>query len=602
MPIARRRPFVLALALALMLQGGCRGDPPPAPASERPSSVGAAASAPAPSTPAARRLPAGRAEPPRVALGVRGAVAAHEAHAADVGLAILQQGGNAVDAAVAVGFALAVTHPAAGNIGGGGFMIVRMADGRAEAIDYREAAPGKAHRDMYLEAGGEVGKDSLVGARAAGIPGTVAGLGLAHQRFGKLPWREVVMPAVALARDGHSIDEHHAKDLALAVGKMKGAGFDASAFTGPDGALLAAGATWRQPALAATLERIATGGAAVFYRDMAASLVAEVRARGGIWELADLTGYRAIVREPIRFSYRGHEIITMPPPSGGGVVLRQIFFAAEAHGMAELAWPSADAVHLYIEATRRAYADRNALIADPDHVTVPLAQLLDPAYLTARMAPIALARATPSAEIRAGMPVPRESEQTTHFSIIDAEGNAVANTYTLNSSFGAKLWLPESGVLLNNEMDDFSAKPGSANLYGLVQGEANAIAPGKRMLSSMTPTIVLADGQVRAVVGSPGGPTITTTVAQIVFALVEQRLPIDAAVAAPRVHHQWLPDTVFVEEAVPQPLRAALRARGHHLEARPPIGHANCIEVDPATGGFRAVADVARDGGKAAAY
>jgi gamma-glutamyltranspeptidase/glutathione hydrolase len=585
-----------ALLLGLL---ACRGDPPaPVVGSGTPAAIASSAATPTPSA-APRRVPAGTADPPRLALGNKGAVAAHEANAADVGIAVLERGGNAVDAAIAVGFALAVTHPAAGNIGGGGFLVVRMQDGRVAAIDYRETAPSKASRDMYR---GKP-KASQVGAKAAGIPGTVAGLALAHARFGKLPWKDLVMPAVALARDGHALDEHHAADLALGSGKMEGAGFDASAYQGPRGALLRAGDTWRQPALAATLERIATGGANAFYVDMAEDLAAEVRAAGGIWEAADLAEYRAIAREPIRFTYRGHEIFTMPPPSGGGLVLRELCAAAEQHGAAKMAWQSADALHLFVEAARRGYADRNALVADPDRVAVPVAQLLDAKYLHERMATIALERATPSAEVRAGLPVPgSESEQTTHFSVIDGAGNAVANTYTLNSSFGAKVWLPASGVLLNNEMDDFAVEPGKANLYGLVQGEANAIAPGKRMLSSMTPTIVVKDGEVRAILGSPGGPTITNTVAQILFAVIDHDVPIDAAVAAPRIHHQWLPDTLFVEAALPQPLRAALRARGHHVEERAPIGHANCIEVDPATHGFRAVADVTRDGGKAAAY
>jgi gamma-glutamyltranspeptidase / glutathione hydrolase len=365
-----------------------------------------------------------------------------------------------------------------------------------------------------------------------------------------------------------------------------------------------AGDTWRQPELATTLEAIAEQGPSAFYRGpLAERMAAEVARAGGIWQARDLEAYQAIEREPIAFAYRGWEVITMPPPSAGGVVLRQVLGASELFDLASKPWHGVDEVHVYLEATRRAYADRNTLLADPRFVSVPLAQLLDPAYVRARMSAISLEHATPSSEVVAGLPPPvaRGSEQTTHFSIIDGAGNAVSNTYTLNTGFGCKLVLPGVGVLLNNEMDDFAAKPGAANVYGLVQAEANAIAPGKRMLSSMTPTILVKDGEVRAVVGTPGGPTISTTVVQIIRALVDYGRPLDEAVAAPRLHHQWLPDQVFAEEAVSAELVTALEARGHQVKRRPPIGHANCVEVDPASRGFRAVADTARDGGKAGA-
>ncbi|MBK8266151.1 MAG: gamma-glutamyltransferase [Nannocystis sp.] len=546
---------------------------------------------------------------PATAVGVHGAVASAEAHATDVGIEILRRGGNAVDAAIAVGFALAVTHPSAGNVGGGGFMIIRSAKGDVMAIDYREIAPRAASRDMYLDAKGEVTRESLDGPKAAGIPGTVAGLALAHERFGSLAWADLVAPAIRLAEQGHTLDSFHADDLAVAVERMEKIGFKASAelYRGSDGVLLVTGETWRQPELAATLKVIATDPMSFYRGPFAAKMVGSLREVGGIWTVKDLEGYRAVIREPIRFPYRGHEIITMPPPSAGGIVMRQILAASEILGIERYPWLSVDSIHLYVEAARRTYADRNMLLGDPDFVTVPVATLTDPKYVAARMRDVDLARATPSAEVGAGLPAPAESMQTTHFSVVDVEGNAVSNTYTLNTSFGAKVVIPGTGILLNNEMDDFAVKPGTANAYGLVQGETNKIEPGKRMLSSMTPTIITKDGALRAVIGTPGGSTITTTVAQIVRALIDYGQTIDVAVKAPRLHHQWLPDRILAEPTADPALIEGLRARGHEVMVLGQggwrkIGHANCIEVDPKTRGFRAVADVSRDGGKAAAY
>ena len=575
-----------------------------------------------------------------MALGTKGAVASQEARATDVGIDVLKRGGNAVDAAVAVAFALAVTHPAAGNVGGGGFMVVRLADGTTAAIDYREKAPERAHRDMYLDANKNPTKDSLVGARAAGIPGTVAGLALAHQRFGKLAWADLVRPAVRLAREGHILDAVTAEDLREASAKLRadglassaayyergggngsgggnergagqlrsggnerGGGSERGAGQLRSGLNFAVGDVWRQPELAATLEAIERGGADAFYRGpIAERLVAGVAAGGGIWSLDDLAGYRAVEREPIRFSYRGHEVVTMPPPSAGGVVMQQILTASELLGLERHAWQSAAELHGYVEAARRAYADRNSLLGDPDFVNVPVAAMVARDYVAARIADIHADKATPSAEVRAGLPAPHESTETTHFSVVDELGNAVANTYTLNTSFGSGYVAPGTGVLLNNEMDDFAVKPGTANVYGLVQSEQNAIAPGKRMLSSMAPTILVKDGEVRAVLGTPGGPTITTTVVQLVRALVDYGQRLDVAVAAPRVHHQWLPDAVIVEKSLPDEAAQGLERRGHKLVRRDRIGHANPLEIDPATRGFRAVADTGREGGKAAAY
>jgi gamma-glutamyltranspeptidase/glutathione hydrolase len=556
-------------------------------------------------------LPAGAADPPRLALGTRGAVAGPEAHASEVGLAVLREGGNAVDAAVAVAFALAVTHPEAGNVGGGGFMVVRMADGRLGAIDYRETAPRAAHRDMYLDARGEPTRESIVGPRAAGIPGTVAGLALAHARFGTLAWRRLVEPAVRLARDGHALDAYHAEEMEAARAKALAARLPASAavFTRPGGGRWRAGALWKQPELAATLAAVAERGPEAFYRGPIAERMAlEVKRAGGIWSRDDLASYRAVERTPIVFSYRGHDVVTMPPPSAGGVVLRMILAAAEHFDLARRPWRGVEAHHLYLEAARRAYADRNSLLGDPDFVVaMQTAKLLDPAYMRSRLADVDAHAATPSSRVTPGIapvrqPPPREPMHTTHFSVVDEAGNAVANTYTLNTSFGSLFVVPGTGVLLNNEMDDFSVKPGTANVYGLVQSELNRIEPGKRMLSSMTPTILVKDGALRALVGSPGGPTITTTVAQIVRAVVDYDKTIDEAVAAPRLHHQWLPDAVVAEASIEPELERGLTALGHAVKKRPRIGHANCIEIDPATRGYRAVADVARGGGAAVAY
>jgi gamma-glutamyltranspeptidase / glutathione hydrolase len=539
-----------------------------------------------------------------VAVGIHAAVASAEGNASRAGLAVVQKGGNAVDAAIAVAFALAVTHPTAGNLGGGGFMLVRLADGTSTAFDYRETAPGGASRNMYLDAAGNMTKDSLLGAKAAGVPGTVAGLALAHARFGTRPWAELIAPAIALARDGHTLEASHAEDMAAALVKMRDAGFTDSVkiYGGPDGQPLAAGALWQQPDLARTLELIAQHGAKGFYEGPLAEAMAKgVQSLGGLWTVEDLRGYRAKERAPIKFGYREHEIVTMPPPSSGGVVMRQILGASELLDFRAEPFRSVKGLHLYVEAARRAFADRADLMGDPDFVQMNTARLIDMDYVKRRMSDIDRDKPTPSDSI-AGGTLPDESPQTTHFSVVDGAGNAVANTYTLNTGFGAKAVIPGTGILLNNEMDDFASKPGSPNAYGLIQSEQNAIAPGKRMLSSMTPTIVVKDGALRAVVGTPGGPTIINTVTQIVRALVDYGLPLDQAVRAPRLHHQWKPDRILVEEAFEPELEQGLQALGHTTMHRGTFGHADCIEVDPKTQGFRAVADVTRGGGEAVAY
>jgi gamma-glutamyltranspeptidase/glutathione hydrolase len=555
--------------------------------------------------------------PGALAEGRHGAVSSPEASATDVGIEVLRRGGNAVDAAVAVGFALGVTHPSAGNIGGGGFMIVRRPDAVSTAIDYREVAPAQASADMFLNEAGGVMPDNELGPRAAGIPGTVAGLAFAHRKLGRRPWAELLEPAVELARRGVRLDAVHAEELRVVSAEIRAyrtrvpaanpALRDAlsaslSTFEKADGTSYAPGEVWRQPDLARTLAAIRDQGPDAFYRgSLAAGMAARVRAMGGIWTSQDLSDYRVIERRPVVFSYRGHEIVSMPPPSSGGLALREILTASEALGVHQLDWDSPRRIHLYVEISRRAFADRNGLIADPDFTPLSMAELLDARYVRARMADIDPEHATPSAHVTTS-PALQEPEHTTHFSVVDAEGMAVANTYTLNGDFGARVQIPGTGVTLNNEMDDFTAKVGAPNQFGLIQGKQNAIAPGKRMLSSMSPTIIAKGGALRAVVGSPGGPTIISTVAQIVMQLIDAGRSLEQAVAAVRIHHQWLPDEILHEPGLPEETRRALEAMGHRLVTEDSIGHANCIEVDPESGGLRAVADVARFGGKAAAF
>jgi gamma-glutamyltranspeptidase/glutathione hydrolase len=602
----------LKLGLLLVILSACSPaaveptKPDPTQPATTTSAAATTASPAAAGKPKARAVPKGKAESPRVALGTQGAVSSQEAHATDVGVDILKRGGNAVDAAVAVGFALAVTHPSAGNVGGGGFMVVRLANGDKLALDYREVAPSAASRDMYLDKAGNPTKDSVNGAKAAGIPGTVAGLAAAHAKLGKLPWKDVVAPAVKLAREGFALDDVGAKDLEGATKRMRELKLETAAktFSKPDGSPLAPGERLVQPDLAKTLQAIADGGPRAFYEGpLAETMAREVQKAGGIWKAADLAKYQAKWREPVVFTYRGHEIVTMPPPSAGGVVLKQLLTASEILKLEQKPWRGPDEVHLFCEAMRRAYADRNLLLGDPDFIKIPMSTLLDPKYIAGRLGDVDPMKATPSSQIKAGVESGKqEGTQTTHYSVVDVDGNAVSNTYTLNLGYGSKFMVPGTGVLLNNEMDDFAVKPGTPNAFGLVQGEQNKIEPDKRMLSSMTPTIVTKDGELRAIVGSPGGPTISTTVAQIIRGIVDYNRPLDEVIPAVRAHHQWLPDSIFTEEAIPPALQAELEKRGHAIKKRGRIGHANSIEVDAETRGFRAVADTTRGGGKAGAY
>lgn len=552
---------------------------------------------------------------PQVAIGKNGAVSSAEDHASDIGLAVLKRGGNAVDAAVAVGLALGVTQPSAGNIGGGGFMIIHLPDGKSLALDYREMAPGQASANMYLDKNGKLSDESRYGPRAAGIPGVVAGFWAAHKKYGSLPWDTLVQPAQRLAQEGWKLDSFHADDLKWVVpviqkfrkraekSKVLVAALDATlqTFRKPDKSLYQTGDLWKQPELGKTLAAIAKGGQDAFYKGaLAKEMANKVRAMGGLWSAKDLAGYHVVWRKAIEFEYRGHTIITMPPPSAGGIGLRQVLAAADSLDLEKLDWDSVERIHLYVEALRRIYADRNNLIGDPDFIKVPIDSLLKEDYMAKRMANVDPQKATPSSEIASGAVV-HESEETTHFSVVDKNGMAVANTFTLNGGFGAKVQIPGMGITLNNEMDDFSAKVGAPNMYGLVQGPQNGIQAGKRMLSSMTPTIVTKEGKVRAILGSPGGPTITTTVAQVLLQILDHDRSLAEAIAAPRIHHQWLPDKVWHEQGLDKQLSSGLAKLGHILVGRGSIGHANCIERLP-NGSYHAVADSVRDGGKATAY
>jgi gamma-glutamyltranspeptidase/glutathione hydrolase len=517
-------------------------------------------------------------------------VASTSAIASRVGTDIMKSGGNAIDAAVAVALALAVTWPSAGNLGGGGFMLVRRADGKTEAIDYRERAPLAASREMYLDAKGDVVAGmSTEGYRASGVPGTIAGLALAHKRHGRLPWSRLVAPARRLAAEGFIVNHALAQSLRGKSAMKKLPKFPESArIFQRNGRFFEEGDRLVQPELAATLARIEKNPRD-FYEGLTARRIADdMRAHGGTLTLADLRAYEPTIRTPLRGSYRGHEILTMPPPSSGGIALLEMLNMMEAYDLAGMGWHSAAHIHTVTEIMRRAFADRARFLGDPDFAKVPVRALTSRAYADERRKSIDPERASTSAEVGAGDPAPYESGETTHFTIIDAAGNVVSNTYTLNDSYGSGVTAKGTGFLLNDEMDDFTSKPGKPNLYGLVQGEANAIAPHKRPLSSMTPTIVLKDGKVAFAVGSPGGPTIINTVLQVVSNIIDFGMDIQEAIDAPRFHHQWLPDTLYWEEReLSRETRESLERMGHRLFDKAgfidthEIGDAQGIAVDP---------------------
>ncbi|HVX65441.1 MAG TPA: gamma-glutamyltransferase [Bryobacteraceae bacterium] len=538
----------------------------------------------------------------RAASGVRAQhamVVTREAHATDAAVSILKSGGNAVDAAIAAGFALAVTHPSAGNLGGGGFMLIRMADGRSTFIDFREAAPARASRDMYLDPDGRPTRASLDGWRACGVPGTVRGFELASKKYGRKRWAELVAPAIGLAGKGFQLTAAQAESLKNNAARLEPYDESKRIFL-KRGAFYSPGEFLAQPQLAVTLERIAHEGAGDFYEgSIARRIAAAMAGRGGLITLEDLKAYRAIERAPLQGKYRGYDVVTAPPPSSGGIGLLQMCGVLEATGFEKYGAGSPGAIHWAAEAMRRFFADRSLYLGDPAFTHIPLAGLIEPQYAAALRRTIDAERATPSAQVRPGRPARHESMETTHYSIVDREGNAVAVTYTLNGSYGSGVTVPGLGFLLNNEMDDFSAKPGAPNSAGLVGGDANAISPGKRPLSSMTPTIVLRGGKPYLVVGSPGGPQIITTVLEVIENVIDFHMGIQDAVAQPRFHHQWLPDILYLENAFPAETEQALRGRGYTVERLRTMGEAAAILAE--NGWLEGAADPRVDA-KAAGY
>lgn len=492
-----------------------------------------------------------------------GMVVTREDHATQAGLQVLKNGGNAIDAAVAVGFALAVTHPSAGNIGGGGFMLVRMADGRTAFIDFRERAPLAASRNMYLDAEGKPTQDSVTGYRASGVPGTVRGLEYASKKFGRKPWAELVRPAVELASQGFVLSYAQANGLhARGLDQFP----ESKRIFQRDGKFYEAGEVLVQPELARTLERIERLGSKDFYEGETARLLAkDMQEHGGLITLEDLQKYVAIERKPMTGKYRGYDILTAPPPSSGGLGILQMLGMLEGTGYEKGGAGSASVVHYMTEAMRRYFADRARFLGDTDFVKVPLVSLMDPAYIKSRRETIDPEMATPSSKVGPMVLTGPEALQTTHYTVADEEGNIAAVTYTLNGGYGSKVTATGLGFLLNNEMDDFAAKPGEPNMYGLIQGEANAIQPRKTPLSAMTPTIVLKDGKPFLALGSPGGPTIINTVLEVTVNVLDFGMNVQDAVNWPRFHHQWMPDQLNLERGFSPDTVALLEKRGYKV-------------------------------------
>jgi len=530
-----------------------------------------------------------------------GMVVAQESRAARIGVEILDRGGNAVDAAVAVGFALAVTYPRAGNIGGGGFMVIHLAKGNIDtSIDYRETAPQAATPTMFLDAQGNADpKKSRDSGLSVGVPGTVAGLALAEQKYGsgRFTLADLLAPSIDLAQEGFPVEDDLADSLPQSRERLARWPSTTSIFFNGDQPL-GEGDRLIQPDLADTLRGIAKEGPDAFYKgSVAADIVRAVKGAGGIMSADDLAHYRAVERPVVRGTYRGYDIVSMPPPSSGGVHLIEMLNILEGFDLGKM--PLEEALHDEVEAMKRAYADRAVYMGDPDTVKMPIAGLISKQYAATLRASIG-PRATPSTNIHAGKPPDVEGKNTTHFSVIDKDGNAVSNTYTLNFSYGLGLVADGTGVMLNNELDDFTAKPGTANAYGLVGFAANLPGPGKKPLSSMTPTIVLKDGKPFLITGTPGGSRIITTVLQVIANVIDFHMPIDKAVEAPRLHHQWQPDEVSVEPAFPAGEIAALKARGHKVVTSTARTSANSIEVTPQ--GYVGAADSRTRGALAAGY
>jgi gamma-glutamyltranspeptidase/glutathione hydrolase len=534
--------------------------------------------------------------------------------ASQAGIDVLRQGGNAVDAAVAVGFTLAVVHPQDGNIGGGGFMLVRLADRAAHFIDYREKAPAKATRDMYLDPQGNIIPGaSTIGYKAIGVPGSVAGMAYAEKKYGKLTLAQVMAPAIRLARDGFALswgqaDEMHDPDLAK---------FPASRqIFQRDGKYYQAGEVFRQPELAATLEKIAANPDDFYHGEMSRQIAAAVQQGGGLVTAQDLANYEVKERQPVHGTYRGYEVLSAPPPSSGGIALVEALNILEGYDLGTLGSHSAESIHLTVEAFRRAFFDRAEFLGDPDFANIPVAQLVDKKYGEAWRASLDPHHASDSRQLkrpefaaleryaeRRPQPIAvREPEHTTHYSVVDAEGNAVAVTTTLNDSFGSRVTVPGLGFLFNDEMDDFTSKPGAPNLYGLIQSPNNAIGPEKRPLSAMTPTIVLKDGKLFLVLGSPGGPRIITTVANILMGVVDYSMNIQEAVDAPRFHHQWMPDTVYLEKGFSPDTIKLLQQMGHKATVEDYWSDGECVEIDLRSGERLGATDERNVSGKAVGY
>jgi gamma-glutamyltranspeptidase/glutathione hydrolase len=532
--------------------------------------------------------------------GTQGMVASRSDLASEVGSRILADGGNAVDAAVATAFALAVAYPSAGNLGGGGFMIIALANGEVYAQDNREKAPGAAHRDMFLDSAGNVDRNlTLNSLQASGVPGTVAGLLDALERFGTMTRQQVMAPAIELAENGFPLNDDLATQFQENLESFKEYPASLAVFS-KNGEPYKVGDVWTQPDLAKTLKLISEQGRDGFYKGQTAELlVAEMQRNNGLITLDDLATYEAVWREPVHGTYRGYDIWSMPAPSSGGVLLVQMLNMLEPYDLGALGFGSPETVHLMIEAQRRAYADRAEFLGDPDFVDVPSAMLTSKEYARTRFADFDPMRATDSSTIGAGS-WPEESTQTTHFSVADGAGNAVAMTTTLNRNYGNRIVVPGAGFLLNNEMDDFSSKPNTPNSYGLIGRDANEIQPGKRMLSSMAPTIITRDGKPVLLTGSPGGSTIINTVLQVVLNVLDHGMDAETAVASPRIHHQWMPDNVRYETgAMSDATAEALRAMGHKGLAGSGfgIGDANTIRIDGDT--LEGVSDPRNVGGVA---
>ena len=539
------------------------------------------------------RFPAGE----RATFAEHAMVASNSEIASQAGVEVLKEGGNAVDAAVATGFALAVAYPEAGNLGGGGYMVIRMADGRVAALDYREVAPLAATRDMYVGANGKLTGESVIGPKASGVPGAVAGMIEAQHRYGVLPLEKVLAPAINLAEHGFKVDSTFFRSVAAAKYRIENFS-GRSVFFERDSAPRV-GSVFRQPALARTIRLVADSGATAFYRgSIADSIAAEMKRSGGLISKEDLARYRPIWREPIRGNYRGYSFIAMPPSSSGGTTVTEMLNILEAYGP-PARFGSVEEIHAVASASQRAFVDRNSKLGDPAFVKAPVAELTSKSYARTVARTISRDRADPTPRLAAGM---AEGNETTHYSVVDRNGNAVATTTTLNDLYGSGVYVSGAGLFLNDEMDDFTSKPGTPNMFGLIQGEANAIAPGKRMLSAMSPTIVLdPKGQLLLVTGARGGPRIISATSQVILNVIDHRMSIADAMNAPRLHHQSLPDSIQLEAGgFDSAVVARLRAMGHSVYEQG--GVASAASIMRVKGGYQGVSDRRSRGGSAVGY